>query len=221
MRYEPKLLTAVIKGTGRPIDGHVLMLAVYDYDPEHYHLYGWDKKATEAVMLTFWELEQKNPESSYKNLADFTKAWKDKMYHSKVSIILNEEDLDQDSIKVGQEEHMEGAPSEEEGKMALVFRKKLMRAGIDLGAASTGIIMMPLKDAIKGDVQAKHPDWWIVKCPVCGKRCWSMPSFQKMKEKEGAQFICTKCAIKAGFMDPLPGVQKLGGNRAARRARRK
>ena len=58
MPYKPKIIAGRVKGTGYPIDGHVLNFSQWDYDNrESWHLYGWDEASDEAVMLTMFKAE--------------------------------------------------------------------------------------------------------------------------------------------------------------------
>lgn len=58
MPYKPKIIAGRVKGTGYPIDGHVLTFSQWDYDNrESWHLYGWDEASDEAVMLTMFKAE--------------------------------------------------------------------------------------------------------------------------------------------------------------------
>jgi len=58
MQYKPKIIAGRVKGTGYPIDGHVLNFSQWDYDNrESWHLYGWDEASDEAVMLTMFKAE--------------------------------------------------------------------------------------------------------------------------------------------------------------------
>lgn len=42
MEYKPKVITGKVRGTGWPIDGHVLWFSQWDYDNrESWHLYRW------------------------------------------------------------------------------------------------------------------------------------------------------------------------------------
>ncbi len=72
-----RVVTARIKGTGWPVDGHILYLAKLQYDPEYWHLWGWDEEADEAVMETVWQTENEAGMSMYESKDEFVKAWKD------------------------------------------------------------------------------------------------------------------------------------------------
>lgn len=54
-----------------------------------------------------------------------------------------------------------------------------------------GILLMPMKKNIpKG-----HPEWSLVKCPICGQECWRPISRQKLRQKK-MQAACTECGLK-------------------------
>lgn len=82
MGYKPKIITGKVTGTGWPIDGHVLYLAMWDYDRESWHLYGWDDADDEAVMQTMYQTETEAAMCLYDTLEDFAKAWKAKEWEA-------------------------------------------------------------------------------------------------------------------------------------------
>lgn len=54
-----------------------------------------------------------------------------------------------------------------------------------------GILLMPMKKNIpKG-----HPEWSLVKCPICGQECWRPISRQELRQKK-MQAACTECGLK-------------------------
>lgn len=54
-----------------------------------------------------------------------------------------------------------------------------------------GILLMPMKKNIpKG-----HPEWSLVKCPICGQECWRPMSRQELRQKK-IQAACTECGLK-------------------------
>ena len=54
-----------------------------------------------------------------------------------------------------------------------------------------GILLMPMKKNIpKG-----HPEWSLVKCPICGQECWRPMSRQEIRQKK-MQAACTECGLK-------------------------
>jgi hypothetical protein len=209
MAYQPKIITGKVKGTGWPIDGHVLYLSSWDYDNhESWHLYGWDDADDEAVMLTMHQTETE-ADLSNETLEDFTKTWKAKQWEPQGSFTLP---LDQvEVLEVKQEEQ----PDE--------TREKLLAHGIDLSPRKKGekggILCLPLDKNLNGDVQAKHPDWQPVQCPKCGAKCWKPAEVEKLQKEDGVQLLCTKCALEAGLVQPYKQINRTDprGNRAARR----
>lgn len=54
-----------------------------------------------------------------------------------------------------------------------------------------GILLIPMKKNIpKG-----HPEWSLVKCPICGQECWRPISRQELRQKK-MQAACTECGLK-------------------------
>ena len=54
-----------------------------------------------------------------------------------------------------------------------------------------GYICMPLKK----NVPEGHADWKPVKCPVCGRECWTDPARELLVRTQGAIPLCTECAL--------------------------
>lgn len=72
MTYKPKIVIGKVKDTGLPIDGHVLYFSQWDYDKyESWHLYDWDDKDDEAVMLTIWQAENEAGLECYNTFDEF------------------------------------------------------------------------------------------------------------------------------------------------------
>lgn len=210
MAYKPKIVTGKVTGTGWPIDGHVLYFSQWDWDNrESWHLYGWDDADDEAVMLTMWETENEAGLSLYDTLEDFTAAWKAKEWEPQGSFCL---DLDKvEVLEVKQEEQQDDT------------REKLREYGIDLTPRKDtdrgGILCLPLDENLNGDTQAAHPDWEPMACPHCGRKCWKQPEADRLIKEQGAQVLCTKCALEVGLVSPYRqnNTPKPGGNREQRR----
>ena len=80
------------------------------------------------------------------------------------------------------------------------------------------LLRLPLDKNLNGDTKKKHPDWELIDCPLCGQKCWKMPAADKLKEAQDVTYLCTECAIKAGFLSDYPrNRRKPGGNREQRR----
>lgn len=209
MAYQPKIVTARIKGTGWPIDGHVLYLSQWDYDRENWHLYGWEDEDDEAVMLTIWQTESEAGMSSYDTLEDFAKAWKAKEWDPQCPFCFDLSLVE--VLEIKQEER----PDEN--------REKLLAHGIDLtprkGTDKGGILCLPMAKNLNGDIKAKHPDWELIKCPSCGWPCWKTPEADRMVETQRVQLLCTECALRAGLIRAYKqqSANEPGGNRAQRR----
>lgn len=41
----------------------------------------------------------------------------------------------------------------------------------------------------------EHPEWSLVKCPICGQECWRPMSRQELRQKK-MQAACTECGLK-------------------------
>ena len=210
MPYRPKIITGIVKDTGLPIDGHELYFAMWDYDRDRWHLYGWEDEHDEAVMLTMYQTEKEAGLGTCDTLEAFTEKWKAKQWEPDgvFSLELNKVEV----LEVKQEEEKNDT------------REKLIAGGFKLTPRKRtdkgGILCMPLDKNLNGDVQAKHPDWEPVNCPGCGLKCWKPPIPGKMHEDKDMQYLCTECAINAGFVAPYNPEKQTppaGPNRAQRR----
>lgn len=76
MGYKPKIIEGKIKNTGWPIDGHTLILSLWDYDNhEDYHLYDWTEGSDEAVVETMFVTETEAGICLYDTLEEFREHW--------------------------------------------------------------------------------------------------------------------------------------------------
>ena len=74
---KPIIIKGMVKGTGWPIDGHVLTFGLWDYDNRSsYHLYTWDDADDEAVMQTCFQTLVKAGFEDPNRLDEFVKEWK-------------------------------------------------------------------------------------------------------------------------------------------------
>ena len=74
--YRPKIVEGKIKGTGWPIDGHTLILSLWDYDNyADWHLGIWNDKADQAVMETMFVTETAAGLCLYDTLEEFAEHW--------------------------------------------------------------------------------------------------------------------------------------------------
>lgn len=206
MEYKPRIVSGRVKETGWPIDGHVLYFSQWDYDNhESFHLYGWDDADDEAVMLTVYQTETEAGLCLSDTLEDFTKVWKAKEWEPQGSFCLPLEKVE--VLNVEQEEVKDE------------IREKLLAHGIDLtprkDSDKGGILCLPMEKNLNGDIKAKHPDWKLIECPHCGRKCWKHPEAEKLQKEQGAQLLCTECALEAGLISPYR--QTSGPNREQRR----
>ena len=197
MEYKPKIITGRVAGTGWPIDGHTLCFSQWDYDPENWHLYGWDDADDEAVMLTVLQTENEAGLSLYDTLEDFTAAWKAKKWEPQGSFVLEPDKVE--IVEVKQEEQKNDT------------REKLLAHGIDLrprkDSDKGGILCLPLDKNLNGNTQANHPDWQPMKCPACGQKCWKHPEADKLQKEQAVQLLCTEC-VDRRLENPSPGSDK-------------
>lgn len=207
MAYQPKIVKGKVSGTGYAIDGHVLYFSLWDYDNyETYHLYGWEDADDEAVMQTMYDSENHEGLGTC-SLRTFRKRWKAKKWEPAGAFCLIPDTVE--VLEVVREEVKDDA------------RERLLAHGIDLSprykSDRGGLICLPLEKNLNGDVQAKHPDWVRMECPGCGRACWKPSGVDEMVEQQGAQMVCTECALSAGFAQPSRPATKPTGNREQRR----
>ena len=210
MGYKPRVLKGKVKGTGWPIDGHVLYFSQWDYDNHgSYHLYGWDDPDDEAVKETMYRSEVDAGLNAYDTREEFEELWASKKWEPSGAFCL---ELDQvEVVEVLQEEERDD------------MRDKLQAYGIDItprkSADKGGILCLPLDENLNGDVQSKHPDWKPTNCPHCKRKCWLPGSVEAMVEKQGVQLLCTACALEVGLIQPNKANRKQ--RREARREARR
>lgn len=207
--YKPKIIKGKVSGTGWPIDGHVLVLSLWDYDRDFWHLYGWEDEDDEAVLQTVYQTEMEAGLNTCDTLEAFTEVWRAKQWEPAGAFCLPLDKVE--VVEVLQEEEKDD------------MREKLRAHGIDLTPRKStdrgGILCLPMEKNLNGDVKAKHPDWELVECPHCGRGCWKTPEADKLVAEQGVQLLCTECALSAGLIQPYRpnNKQNPAGNRAARR----
>ena len=77
-KYKPKIIEGKIKNTGWPIDGHTLILSLWDYDNyEDWHMSGFPDEAEAAVMETMYITETEAGMCLYDTLEEFAEHWKE------------------------------------------------------------------------------------------------------------------------------------------------
>lgn len=209
MQYRPKIIKGTVKGTGWPIDGHTLYFSQWDYDNrENWHLYGWEEPDDKAIMETMFTTETLAGMCEHEKLEGFAEKWKAKKWEPQGAFCLTLEQVD--VVEVLQEE------------VKNETREELRARGFDLTprkySDKGGILCLPLDKNLNGDTKKKHPGWELIDCPLCGQKCWKMPTADKIKAAQDVTCLCTECAIKAGFLADYPKNQrKPGGNREQRR----
>ena len=166
-----------------------------------------------AVMLTMFQTEREAGLCSCDTLTAFAEKWLAKEWQPEGAFCL---ELDQvEVVEVMQEEEKDDT------------REKLIAHGIDLTPRKDtdkgGIMCLPMEKNLRGNIKAKHPDWELIKCPKCGRKCWKTPEADRLVEAQGVQLLCTECALELGLVKPYrpDNSPKPGGNRAQRRRARK
>lgn len=210
MPYRPKIITGKVKDTGLPIDGHVLYFAMWDYDREHWHLYGWEDEHDEAVMLTMFQNETEPCKLTRDYEKAFTEKWKAKQWEPDGAF----------SLELSQVEVLEVKQEEEKDDI----RERLIAGGFNLTPRKRNdtrlTFCLPLDKNLNGNTQENHPDWELVECPGCGQKCWKVPISEKIHEKQEVQYLCTECSVGVGLLapyNPIKNAPNPGGNRAQRR----
>lgn len=76
--YKPEIVEGIIKDTGWPIDGHKLILSLWDYDNhEDFHLTDWPDEADKAVMETMFVTETEAGMCLCDTLEEFADEWEE------------------------------------------------------------------------------------------------------------------------------------------------
>lgn len=74
--YRPKIVEGRINGTGWPIDGHILLLSLWDHDDhQDWHLSGWTDGSDKAVMETMFITESAAGLCLYDTVGEFAEHW--------------------------------------------------------------------------------------------------------------------------------------------------
>ena len=208
MAYKPLVVSAMVKDTGWPIDGHKIYFAKWSYDPDSWHLYGWEDPEHEAVMLTIWQSLEESGMGLHDTFEDFKRAWEADEPVTDSVFTLPDEKLE--ILKIEQEEE----PDDEPVPDFSIEPRKITDKG--------GILLLPLKKNLK-HAEENHPDWKLIKCPECGQDCFKYPEADRLKLTQGVTLMCTECGIKAGIVKSYTAknMPHPDGNRAKRRAAKK
>lgn len=208
MAYKPLVVSAMAKDTGWPIDGHKIYVAKWSYDPDSWHLYGWEDPESEVMAATIWQSLTEAGMELHDSFEDFKRDWDAEKPVTEMALTFKDEQLE--ILKVEQEEQEDDEPVPD-------FKIE-PRKPDDKG----GVMLLPLKKNL-GDVSENHPDWKLIKCPVCGAECYKFPEADRMQLTQGVELMCTECAIKAGFVKAYgaKNTPHPDGNRAKRRAAKK
>lgn len=208
MAYKPMVVSAIVKGTGWPIDGHKIYVAKWSYDPDSWHLYGWEDPEAEVMAETIWKSLTEAGMELHDSWEDFKKDWDAKKPVTDMAMTFKDEQLE--ILKVEQEEE----PDEDPEQAVSIEPRKPTDKG--------GILLLPMKKNL-GDVSADHPDWQPISCPECGAECYEFPEAHRLQLQQGVRIMCTECGIKAGIVKSYSpkNTPHPDGNRATRRAIKK
>jgi len=202
---KPKIVFAKVTGTGWPIDDKLVYLSQWAYDPDNWHLYAWSKNDDEAIMDTIWQSLTEAGLEMHDTYEAFVADWKAEKQCTDMVFALPPEKVTVIEVQQEAEEDPEEQPP------AITPRKT---------ADKGGIALLYLKRKFK-DVGDNHPDWQLVKCPVCGSECYKMPAIDKLQLTQGIELMCTECAINAGYVTRYgkKNTPHPDGNRAKRRSK--
>ena len=197
------VVSAVVKDTGWPIDGHRLAFRDPGAETNDWPLYGWEDPDAEAVKLTIWAWLVDTSNTTVSTFEEYSEKWDAKQSVTDALFTLPSENLD--DIKVEQVILPNGSTLEP-------------RKPTDKG----GAMLLPLKKNI-GDASENHPDWKLIKCPICGQECYKLPEADELQIQQGVELMCTECALKAGLGTAYneKNVPHPDGNRKTRRAKNK
>lgn len=205
MQYKPKIIKGKVRDTGYPIDGRSLYFVMWDYDRDSWRMFGWDNEDDEAVMQTMFQLEKEDG-VYVGTLNSFTEKWKAGKWKPQEDYCFMPEHIEEQEVMQEEEKND--------------VRDKMIVLGFDLSPKnSSGIACLPLDENLNGDTQAKHPNWTLIHCPVCGRKCWKQPEIDRLQREKGVRAACTQCALEAGLVAPFKpnNTPHPAGNRETRR----
>lgn len=197
-------VSAVVKDTGWPIDGHRLCFREPQDDAAEYELLGWEDLEDEAVRDTIWAWLVETGNTTIRSLEDFNARWDAKQPVTGEKFTLPKENLEDFRV--------------EEVYIPQLDATLTPRKPTDKG----GILLLPMKKNL-GDVSENHPDWKLISCPECGAECYEFPEAHRLQLTQGVKLMCTECGIKAGIVTSYTpkNMPHPDGNRAKRRAAKK
>ena len=208
MAYKPLVVSATAKDTGWPIDGRKIYVAKWKYDPDSWHLYGWEDAEGDVMAETIWKSLTEAGAELHDSWEDFKKDWDAEKPVTDMVLTFKDEQLE--ILKVEQEEEDDEDP---DPGITVEPRKPTDKGGI---------LLLPLKKNLKR-AEENHPDWKLIKCPECGQECYEFPEAQRLQLTQGVKLMCTECGIEAGIVKSYTpkNMPHPDGNRATRRAKKK
>lgn len=194
------VVSAVVKDTGWPIDGHRLAFVDPGAESNDWQLYGWEDPDDEAVKLTIWAWLVDTGNTNLRTFEAYEQAWNEKKPVTGAKFTLQGENLT--DIEIEQEGVT--VPADPAPKKP------------------TGTLLLPLKRRFP-DAAENHPDWHLIKCPTCGQDCWEFPEARRLQLTQGTAVMCTDCGVKAGLVTAYneKNVPHPDGNRKTRRDKKK
>ena len=195
------VVSAVVKDTGWPIDGHRLAFRDPGEESNDFPLYGWEDPDAEAVKLTIWAWLTETGNTTITTFEEYSEKWDAKQPVTDTLFVLQRENLDD-----------------------IEFEREILPGGITLEPRKStdkgGILLLPLKKNLK-NAEQNHPDWKLIKCPKCGRPCFKFPEAERLELTQGVTLMCTECGIDAGIVRSYgkKNMPHPDGNRAKRRSK--
>lgn len=104
--YHKKPVRGRVKGTGWPIDGHVLLFCKWRYDDyKDWHLWAWDDQDDDAVRDTFFQSMVDAGFIGKEDKEEFFAQWKEGTVETPGAFV-----LDPEKVEVLEDEQQEGDP---------------------------------------------------------------------------------------------------------------
>ena len=94
--------------------------------------------------------------------------------------------------------------SREEAENALLKGNEMKARIWPYTNGDKGFVCMPLASNISDveEVQERHPDWCLVRCPECGEDCWESEIARSVIDGENVIGLCTQCSLRKGQAAP-------------------
>lgn len=67
---------------------------------------------------------------------------------------------------------------------------------------AVNILCLPREDSFlhkQPPIEKTHPEWKLIRCPVCGDGCYISPDhYRTLEQYPGLTAACTVCALRGG-----------------------